>query len=161
MTRMKKKRTWGQDRRMGAAAGFFLVELMVTVAIVVIVAAVAYPSYREQVRRGSRAEIKGALLEDAQFLERNYTVSNCYHLTNCADATKAVTLPRLQSPAPPGAAKYNITVVYSADANGNLGQGFTLSAAPTGTMTGDACGTFTLNQAGVQEANDVVACWQR
>ena len=55
---------------------------MITVAIVAILAAVAYPSYLDQVRRGNRAEAKAALMENAQFLERNYTVNSCYHRTD-------------------------------------------------------------------------------
>ncbi|WP_295393071.1 type IV pilin protein [uncultured Thiodictyon sp.] len=148
--------------------GFTLVELMVTLVIVAILAAVAYPSYVAQVRRGSRAEVKGALLEDAQFLERNYTVNNCYHRTdaNCTTActppgSGCVSLPREQSPER-GAAKYTITVAYSDEAPCTLGHCFTLSAVPTGTMTGDACGTLTLDQAGIQGASgDVATCWQR
>ncbi|WP_295580497.1 type IV pilin protein [uncultured Lamprocystis sp.] len=154
-------------------AGFTLIELMVTVAIVAILAAVAIPSYVEQVRRGNRAEAKGALMEDAQFLERNYTVNNCYHRTDarfCTTTAADVTLARAQSPAT-GTAKYTLSAAYSTPCT-LVGQCFTLSAAPTGSMTGDPCGTLTLNQTGVQgagdydkdgdtDADDVAACWQR
>jgi len=140
---------------------------MITVAIVAILAAVAYPSYVDQVRRANRAEAKGVLLENAQFLERNYTVNSCYHRTDaaCASAANAspgnVTLPHTQAPTT-GTAKYDITVAYSADAPCTLGQCFTLSAAPTGSMTGDACGTLTLTQAGVRgSGGDFATCWQR
>ena len=153
--------------------GFTLVELMIVVAIVAILATIAYPSYQEQIRRSNRAEAKGLLTEDAHFLERNYTVNNCYHRSDAACASAAnVTLPRTQSPGT-GTAKYTITAAYSADAPCTLGQCFTLSAAPTGNMTGDACGTLTLTQAGVRgmgdydgdgaagDADDIAACWQR
>ena len=142
--------------------GFTLIEVMITAAIVAILAAVAYPSYLEQVRRSNRAEARSILLESAQFLERNFTVNNCYHRTDAACASAAnVTLPYSQSPGV-GTAKYNITVAYPTDAPCALGQCFTLSAAPTGTMTGDSCGTLTLNQAGQQGATGgVAACWQR
>jgi type IV pilus assembly protein PilE len=163
------------ERRFRSAgrAGFTLIEVMITVAIVAILAVVAYPSYMDQIRRGNRAEAKEALMEDAQFLERNYTVNNCYHRddADCAEADN-VTLPYAQSPAT-GTAKYNITVDYPADAPCSLGQCFTLSAAPAGTMTGDPCGTLTLTQAGAKGAgdyngdgtagdtDDVAACWHR
>lgn len=162
-----------EPARHRCASGFTLIEVMITVAIVAILAAVAYPSYRDQVRRAARAEAKGAMLENVQFLERNYTVNSCYHRNDAACASAAnVTLPHTQSPTA-GTAKYNITVTFSADAPCTLGQCFTLSAAPTGSMTGDPCGTLTLTQASVRgsgdydgdgtagDADDTVACWGR
>jgi type IV pilus assembly protein PilE len=145
--------------------GVTLIELLVVVAIVGILAAVAYPSYLSHIATSSRAEVKGILLETAQFLERNYTTNNCYHRTDgvCATATATVALPFATSPKT-GTAKYNITVVYNADlaADCTTGQCFTLSAAPTGSMTGDSCGTLTLDQANRQGAGGAVAdCWQR
>jgi len=58
-------------------SGFTLIEVMVVVAIVGILAAIAYPSYQEHVRRANRAEARGILLEMAQLLERNYTKILC------------------------------------------------------------------------------------
>lgn len=164
---MQRQRSGGRAPLRPRQAGFTLIEVMITVAIVAILAAVAYPSYVDQVRRANRAEAKGVLLENAQFLERNYTVNSCYHRTDAACASAAnvspgdVTLPHTQAPTT-GTAKYDITVAYSADAPCTLGQCFTLSAAPTGSMTGDACGTLTLTQAGVRgSGGDFATCWQR
>ena len=41
--------------------GFTLIELMIVVAIVGIVAAIAYPSYQEQVAKSRRGDCSGAL----------------------------------------------------------------------------------------------------
>lgn len=163
---MKNRHARVQRQRRGSAAGFTLVQLMIAVAIVAILTAMAYPTYLDQLRRGNRAEVKGALMEDAQFLERNYTVNNCYHRIDAACTTTAgnVDLPRTQSPPQPGTAKYTITVAYSTTSPCTLGQCFTLSATPTGTMAGDSCGTFTLTQAGAQGATGATgatACWQK
>lgn len=156
-----------------AQSGVTLIELLITVVIIGILTAVAMPSYRNHVAQVNRAEVKGILLENAQFLERNYASNNCYHRTDasCTTTTANVTLPYTQSPKT-GTAKYNITVVYNADSGGAactnatstpaFGQCFILSAAPTGNMTGDQCGTYTLDQAGRQgPAGSVESCWQR
>ena len=50
--------------------GFSLIELMIAVAIVGILAGIAYPSYQESVRDSRRADAKGALLGFANSMER-------------------------------------------------------------------------------------------
>jgi type IV pilus assembly protein PilE len=134
--------------------GITLIELMVVVVVIAILAAIAYPSYQEYIRRAARAEAEGILLENAQFLERNYTLANRYDLDNAGNAT---VLPFTVSPkAGEGPAKYNITAAYATP------QVFTLSATPTGSMTGDACGTLTITEAGVKGAGGTVAdCWKQ
>ena len=58
--------------------GFTLIELMITVAIVGILAAVAYPSYTDSVRKGKRAEARAALLNLLQQEERYLTQMSTY-----------------------------------------------------------------------------------
>jgi len=66
------------QRSRRGALGFNLTELMVVVAIVGILAAVAYPSYRAQVQSGRRSDAKAELMRLAQYMERIYTESGCY-----------------------------------------------------------------------------------
>lgn len=58
--------------------GFTLVEVMVTVLIVAILAAIAIPSYRSQVRKSRRAEAKTALMDLAGREERYFNTNNAY-----------------------------------------------------------------------------------
>lgn len=135
-------------------AGFTLVELMITVAIVAILAAVGYPSYAEYVRRTARADAQADIAENVQFLERVFTNNNRYDRTMNGGAW--VALPVTQSPRS-GTAKYNMAIVFDP-----VGATYTLSAVPQGNQVQDKCGTMTINQAGVQTpatGTDGRPCW--
>jgi type IV pilus assembly protein PilE len=151
----RAKRSIMETRTRKTERGFTLIELLVTVAIVGILAAIAYPSYQDSVRRGNRADVKAILLEDAQFMERNYTEANRYDQTS---GGAAIVLPVLQSPRT-GIAKYTIALATGAAP----AQTYTLTATAVGTMAGDACGNFSLTDTGLQAASggSVADCWGR
>ena len=64
--------------RQHGSGGFTLIELMITVAIIAILASIAYPAYTEQIRKGRRAECRSGLLQSMQQQERYYTQFNQY-----------------------------------------------------------------------------------
>lgn len=67
--------------------GFTLIELMVVVAIIGIIAAVAYPSYVKSGYKGRRSDAKAALNQYSQVLERCYANYGSYNNANCTAST--------------------------------------------------------------------------
>ena len=58
--------------------GFSLIELMIAVAIVAILASVAYPSFMEQIVKGKRSECRSGALQTMQQEERYFGQYNTY-----------------------------------------------------------------------------------
>ncbi len=58
--------------------GFSLIELMVTVAILAILATLAFPSYQNSIARGDRANSVSDINNIAQAMERYYTYNRVY-----------------------------------------------------------------------------------
>ena len=133
------------------ARGFSLIELVVTMGIIALLAAIAYPSYINYTRRGYRTDATRNLMQMAQALERCYTQGFTY--IGCA-AVPAGTANTPQK-------YYKITVATPSASQ------YTLTAVPNGEpQIGDLpCQTFTLTSAGVQTAldstgaDDTGRCW--
>lgn len=136
-------------RRASAASGFSLIELMVTVAVVGILAAVAYPSYMQYMVRAHRSAAQSYMLEldsqQAQFLldARSYfcTTGSCPHVLN------ASTTPDFN---PPAEVSNNYTVTVESDNSGL--PIFTITATPKAVQSGrdTKCKILTLDQTGAK-----------
>ena len=75
--------------RRARAAGFTLLEVMVTVVIVAILASIALPMYVEHVRRGKVTEIASVLGNGQVELEQFYLDNKTYVDGPCPASTKA------------------------------------------------------------------------
>jgi type IV pilus assembly protein PilE len=124
---------------------------MIAVAIVAILASIAYPSYLSQMQNTRRADCEGALLQWASVMERDFSRNNQYR-----DVIAAGVLSNNQCPLDGGTATYNLT--YAA----LTATTYTLQAAPTGPQAGDPCGTLTLTNTLVkgQSSGTTADCWQ-
>jgi len=154
----------------GSVRGFTLIELMIAVAIVGILSAIAYPSYREYMARGKRAEAQAILLEASQYMERFFAENYRYDQNTASVAvTDASQFPARFSKSPRAGTGTNYTITLPA---ANLASNtYVVKATRSGTMVGDKCGNFGINQLGAKvidsysssyasDAEALAACWK-
>ncbi|WP_263140378.1 type IV pilin protein [Pseudomonas sp. RIT-PI-AD] len=134
--------------RSNTARGFTLVEMMITVAIIGILAAIAYPSYQEYVIRSNRSEGQALLSDAAAREERYFAQNNSY----------ADTVAKL------GMNADSANKLYTLSVSNVTSTTYTLTATPTGSQTRDKkCAILGLNQAGVRSKTgtaDLADCWK-
>ncbi|WP_286816547.1 type IV pilin protein [Marinobacter sp. UBA3607] len=126
-----------------ANQGFTLIEVMIVVAIVGILAAVAYPSYQEHVKASRRAEAQSALMGLAAAMERHFTANNTYKGAGPSGGdTGAPSIYYDQVPDGGGTAYYNLTITSASDS------AFVVQATPVNAQDGD--GFLDINSQGIR-----------
>ena len=127
--------------------GFTLIELMISVAVVAILAAIAFPTYREHVRKSRRAEAQAFLMALAARQQQFLVDTRGYAATLATIA--------LAAPSNVGSA-YTLTLATAAGPPPT----FVVSAVPkiTSDQTLERCGTLAIDQNGTKTAS-LSSCW--
>jgi len=122
-------------------SGFTLIELMVTVMIIGILAAVALPSYQNYIVKGSRAAAQTELLDLASRQEKIYLNSNAYtaNVTTAYNGTSAGGLNVSTGQTTDG--KYDISITTN-------GQTYTITATPVAGKSQASDGSISISENG-------------
>lgn len=142
------------------AKGFTLIELMISLMILGVLAAIAIPSYQSSIRKTHRADAKASLNDIAMKLQRCFTTNSSYLASStvvCAVSDQLKTSTGITS-------QYYFVTVGS-----NITQTtYTLTAQPiagSSQASDTVCADFFLDQAGTKTAvdasnNDTTStCW--
>jgi type IV pilus assembly protein PilE len=123
---------------------FTLVELLITIAIIAIIATWAIPSYQEFIMASNRSDAKSALL-NIQLEQEKWRASHVAYATiNELGITKTTTN-----------GHYTIVITQLSD-----NEEFLATATPVNSQINDRCGTFAINQLGaIYENYADQSCW--
>ncbi len=128
--------------------GFTLIELMITVAIISILAAIAVPAYNAQVQKTRRSDGIALMLQIAQQQERYYSKNFLY-------ADSVTDLGYSATPTSSAKGHYEVSTSSAACSAGVVASCFTVSAVAVNAQLDDTnCRTFTINEAGSRLAKD-------
>jgi type IV pilus assembly protein PilE len=138
-----------------ASSGFTLLELMITVAIVAILATVASVAYTNQVQKSRRTDARSALLDLAGREEKLFSITNAYSATPSDLGYAAVGTP---FPITVGSGYYQVTATV-----GNPPVSYLIKATAINSQVADTqCATLSVDQTGAQTSTGTATastCW--
>jgi len=120
--------------------GFTLIEVLIVLGIVAVLAAIAFPAYTNQVRKGHRADAQAFLMDVANREQQYLLDARSYSVGSTAIATLNMTVPDTV------ANFYTVGV-----AAGATTPSFLITATPKGSQVPD--GSLTLDQNGTKTLN--------
>ena len=130
--------------------GFTLIELMIVVAIVGLLAAVAYPNYQNYTREARRTDAQNTLLTLSNNLEKHFSDNNTY-----TDDPTDMGYPASPIVSPEG----HYSVVITDPGNG-LAVSYLATATAIGLQAIDAgCATITYDSTGLKGSTGGDDCW--
>jgi type IV pilus assembly protein PilE len=141
-----------------AARGFTLIELMITVAIVAILATIASTSYNTQVQKSRRTDARSAVLDLAGREEKLFSTTNAYSAT-ATDLGYSGAFPQAI-----GSGYYTVNVVSPDPAQAATFPTYAITATAVNSQLGDTqCLTLSVNQTGLQSSTPTTTpaatCW--
>lgn len=137
---------------MSRQAGLTLIELLVVVAVMVILATIAYPLYTKQIMKARRAEARVALNEIALAQERFFTVNGRYGTTAQLGTAYTEALGKMTDRDGDSSPDYYAIAVASTTTT------FSVTADAAGAQASDSCTQLTINQTGVRGGTGSL-CW--
>lgn len=146
---------------MRRSSGFTLIELMITVAIIAIIASIALPSYRNYILKANRAAAKTTLVElqarqDGYYVDRRRYASTLTALGYPANPSW------ISAAGEPDTEEMDRSI-YRIELSAVTTNGYRLEAIPVGSQTDDErCGTLSVIASGRKQASgsDGVDCWR-